>query len=1143
MSTFQNTNTFFNSLRLNSGAIWVENGEIMFSAPKKFQNKETSDFIVSNKPQIIRILQKNDISSAKKFLNQKIFRDETQLYYPLSPAQERLWFIEQYEEGTNAYHLPAIYEVDVTINKEGINYALQQVISRHEILRSTIEQDTEQGHGVQIVHDKPLLIEDVMLMDTDDYDALIKEDVNRPFDLSKEYPIRVKFYTINSSIDNSLNKILLLVNTHHIASDGWSIDIFQKELYAYYDAYIKKDTGFSLPALNIQYKDYALWQKSYLTEDTLEKQLGFWKNKLVGYQTLEFPTDYTRPSQVDYKGAYHEFEINAKISNKLRELAQDKGASLNSVMLSSINVLLSKYTGQNDIVIGTVMANRHHRQTEELIGFFANTQANRALLSASQSFSDLIQQIHEEQTQAQLHQDFPFEKLVVELGVERDASRHPVFQVMFGVQSFGNENKSSEQQKNFFKTYVSEHIYESEKFDFTIFIDDSNEALSVQISYATSLFNKNTIAKLGDHYIYLLDQLTENPNKYYSELSLLDTKEYNQIIHDWNATEKEYLKNKTIHELFEEQAFKTPDVIALAHESQMLSYKELNEKSNQLACFIRAQYKIKTNQTLKPDTLIALYLDRGLELVIGILAVLKAGGAYVPMDPTYPQERIDYLLDDSKAELILSQRHLKNNSMAQLPDDKVIYIDIKEKLYEENNSENLPENCKSSDLAYVIYTSGTTGKPKGVMVEHKAFSQFIYNFNDRLKETINLTQANVLSLTNYVFDIFGLEYALPLITGNRITLSTIDKVTEEEVLNHQIIQQTPGTIFHLADKYPDKLANAVCLVGGEALSPAIAKKIIPAFKKVINVYGPAETVIWSSSFEVKDVNKPYIGTPLFNEKMYVLDSCNNPVTVGVIGELYIGGAGLSRGYLNRAELTEERFIPNPFATQEDMANDYGRLYKTGDLVRWLPDGNLEYIGRNDDQVKIHGYRIELGEIENALAQLEGIQKACVLAKEKKTAEGSYKYLVGYYVQDNNNNEINETILLKELSKILPEYMIPSVLVAMESFPLTINGKLDKRALPDTELGALETVYVAPNTQLEKEVCEIWKELLGINQVGVTNDFFKLGGNSILAIQVSHRMSKLLESHVKVADVFKNKTIRAILETCAIEEVEGVEWAF
>jgi amino acid adenylation domain-containing protein/non-ribosomal peptide synthase protein (TIGR01720 family) len=1120
MNNFKDSTKFFNELRLHAGAIWLENDRIRFSAPKTFQNQTTDDFITSNKNQLIAILKENSILSKRDFLDRTIFSDTTRPFYPLSPAQERLWFIEQYEEGTNAYHIPTIYELDATTDKEGVKYALQQIVSRHEVLRSTIEQIDGQDHGIQIVHKEELSIEEVQLNDADDYEELIKEDINRPFSLSSEYPIRVKFYNITSSFENVVNKNIVLINMHHIVSDGWSEVIFEKQLWSYYEAYVKNDKLFSLPALEIQYKDYAVWQRSYLTGETLEKQLSFWRNKLAGYQTLEFSTDYARPDKTDYKGAAQEFKISKETSQQLRTLAKNKGFTVHSLLLSSMNILLSKYTGQDDIVIGSIIANRHYRQTEELIGFFVNTQVNRTLLNKTQSFEELIQQVYQEQVEAQLYQDLPFDKLLNELSVERSASRHPIFQVMFDVQNVVHANKNIDQPKQYFKHYRAEDVYEVEKFDLSITItDDSTDELIVYVSYATSLFKKNTIVSFIRHYQHLLKQLIDAPGKPYSQLSLLLPEEYQQIIYDWNVTENEFPKDKTIHELFEEQVSKTPDHTALVYEGQTLSYRQLNEKSNQLARHIRAQYESKAKKSLNSDTLIVVCLDRSLEMIIGILAVLKAGATYVPVDPSYPQERIDHVLDDTKADFILTQKYPEAKATAKLPAEKLIYIDLSETFYNREDSTNLPQHSKANDLAYVIYTSGTTGKPKGVLVQHAGVNNEILS----QLSMIPLTSSDKSLLTaNIIFDAAAECIYMSLFSGGQLyivnsttllDLTDISKYIERKQIS--VLNTTPSYLRSINIPLFSEHLKYIIL-GGEAYQK------IETNAKVYNTYGPTEASIVSTGCEVLSNGPIHIGKSIQNSKAYILSSENIPVPVGVIGELYLGGAGIARGYLNLPELTAERFVSNPFATVSDKAQGYTRLYRTGDLVRWLPDGNIEYIGRNDDQVKIRGYRIELGEVENALTQLEGIQQACVLAKEKTTGSSIHKYLVGYYVLD-TTADIDESSILKKLSERLPEYMVPASLVAMPSFPLTINGKLDKKALPDPEFSSSPEEYVAPTNEMEALLAGIWERVLGLDKISINSNFFRIGGDSILSIQVSSRIRQT-GIYCRVKEIFECKTI-------------------
>jgi amino acid adenylation domain-containing protein/thioester reductase-like protein len=1049
-------------------------------------------------------------------------------HYPLSYAQERLWFIEQYEQGTNAYHLPHLFEVEASADLDAIKYALQQIVARHEVLRSTIRYSDDCGHAIQEVHREPLHIEEVMLAAGDDYQALVKKDIDRRFDLDVAYPIRAKFYTIqsrDSDVQGSARRTLLLINIHHIAFDGWSMDPFWRELMAYYEAYSKGAADFGLKALEIQYKHYALWQKTGLAE-AIQTQLIYWKNKLSGYQPLALPTDFPRPGKRYYSGASLAFTIPWDTSRQLKALARRHGVSLHSVLLGSLNILLSKYTGQDDIVTGSVTANRHRRQTGQLIGFFSNTQVNRTILSPVQSFTDLIRQIHEEQAQAQMHQDLPFEKLVHELGIAGDDARHPLFQVLLEVQDFSSLDKNDDQQETFLRRLPTTHLYQVERFDLSIVLDGSRPELTGEVSYATTLFRQETIERIIDHYVHLLTQLSAAPEQPYHRHSLLSAKEYDEVINRWNATDRSYPKNKTIVDLFSEQAEKTPDNIALVFEKQWLTYKELDEKSNQLARQIRELYRRRTKKIMERDSLIALYLDRCLELVIAILAVMKAGGAYVPIDINHPQERVDLILEDTGAELVLSRSHLDHGSV-HLPKDKVIQVDLDADFYNTNDTSHLPQYGQTSHLAYVIYTSGTTGRPRGVKVEHAALSQFVCNFRDYLRDRCDIACCSVLSLTNYVFDIFGLEYALPLITGDRVTVSSIDKATEEEISFSYIIQQTPGGLMPLAAKYGSKLSGNICLVGGEALLPSVAEKLIPSFKKVFNVYGPTETVIWSTAHEVKSMDEPYIGRPLFNEQAYVLDADRRPVPVGVKGDLYIGGAGLARGYLNLPALTADRFIPNPFATAEDGAKGYTRLYRTGDIVRWLPDGNLQFFGRHDDQVKIRGYRIELGEIEHALLRVGGIRQVSVVVRERKREDGNDKFLAAYYLPDKDSS-VDQNAVRSALSRALPGYMVPSVLIQMRSWPLTANGKLDKRALPEPDFVPAPKEYIAPANDLEKSLCSIWQEVLGVEQIGTADDFFRVGGDSILSIQAANRISQR-GTDCQIKDIFEYRTIARLAE--------------
>lgn len=994
---------FFNTLRSNNGAIWIENKDIRLSTPRSLQTPETRGFILEHEKDISSILNENKIFTKQDFINKIILKNSTGKSYPLSFAQERLWFIDQYEGGSSAYHVPSLYELDSETSKPDIIQALEQIVGRHEVLRSTIEQDGNSKSGMQRVHDKPLPVEDVYLKAEEDFKSLVKSDVNRLFDLSKEYPIRIKFYTIASSPGELSPKRFLLINMHHIASDGYSMDIFQKELAAYYTASIKKDSEFNLPPLEIQYKDYAVWQRNYLNGEVLDKQLNYWKKKLTGYHTLEIPTDYIRPVELDYKGAHLEFRLGEENSRRLRTLAKNLNVTLHSVMLSAVNILLGKYTGQQDIMIGSPIANRHRRQTENLIGFFVNMQANRTLLTKTQSYTELIEHVYQDQVEAQSNQDLPFEKLVDELAVERDPSRHPLFQVTFVVQSFGNKADGTDKQSNYLKFLHTEGISETGRFDLSITIDDGAEEMVGQLNYATSLFKKETVERFIQHFTYLLNELTLAPDEPYSRITLISKQEYQEIVYDWNATSNIYPTDKTIHEMVEVRAADMPEAIAVVYEQQQLTYRELNEKSNQLASYIREEYKSRTGQELVADTLVAICLERSLEMIVGILAILKAGAAYVPIDPKYPHERVAYLLEDTDVKLILSQRSMIASDKAKLPEDKVIYIELTEAFYTKQTKVNLPRHSQPDNLAYVIYTSGTTGNPKGVMVEHKGIINLIVNKQNSLGLD---SESKVLQFSSLNFDASAWEIFSTLYVGGRLFLIS-DKMRQDGKILFNFLLDNTITFVLLPPAYLSTLPVKplpflkTLVVGGDTCSVELMKSWSPD-RRFLNAYGPTEITVCATIHEyVNGDSSRNIGKPINNAKVYVLDADHKPVPIGVVGELYVGGAGVARGYLNRTELTAERFILNPFATKYDTASGYTRLYKTGDLVKWLSNGDIEYIGRNDNQVKIRGYRIELGEIENALMQIAGIKQACVISKERKINGNSSKYLVGYYVWDNN----------------------------------------------------------------------------------------------------------------------------------------------
>ncbi|UHO38302.1 amino acid adenylation domain-containing protein [Chryseobacterium capnotolerans] len=1024
----------------------------------------------------------------------------------LSFAQERLWFIESYEGGSSAYNIPVVTRLDDSIQLSLFEKSLRTVVMRHDILRSMIHT-TENGIVYQMVTD---LIPEIKVSEVGNETELensINKCVNKIFRLDEELPVEINIFTLKG-------QAYLSIVIHHIAFDGWSTDVFLKEVASIYYALIEGKEA-ELSPVKVQYKDFALWQRNYLSGERLDHQIGYWKNKLDDFQNLELPSDFKRPAQISYEGENLYFHLNAEQGQKLRALSQKLGVSLYSLMLGGYYLMLSAYSGQDDIVVGSPIANRHHAGLEDIIGFFVNTLALREKIDPAQTISDFILQVSQSVNEAQSHQDLPFEKLVDELGVEQDTSRHPVFQIMFGLQSVDEEVKASE-EKILFHPFAGEVDYKAAKFDLTTMIDDDGENMRIMFNYAKALFKEETITRMADSYQLLLDQMMEvNPDHTpIRNLSLISEKETQQIIADWNKTYEDYPSEMTIHKLFEDQAEKNPDTIALVYNDVKLSYCELNEQSNRLANHLIHQYQ------LKPDDLVPLCLERSENMLIAILAVLKAGAAYVPMDPSYPVDRIGHILEDTQAKLVIAQESTRE----KLQHIEVISLDdvtLKATLETEVINNPVTE-VHSRNLAYVIYTSGTTGLPKGVMIEHAGVINLIISMikAHRLEE-----YQEVGCYSNYVFDAFVYEAFPVLCNGNTLWLYTNELRTSVNELNDYIKTNAIEVSFIPPVLLREIVENGTSLklifAGGESF-PALDKNIENI--TLVNEYGPTEGTVCVTLHEYKDDKNPLnIGGAIANTALYVLDAHYRPVPVGGVGELFIGGAGIARGYLNRPELTEERFMVNPFQTKDQKdRGENSRLYRTGDLVRWLPNGELEYRGRNDFQVKIRGHRIELGEIENTLLQFEGIRQTAVLARENKAG---LKYLAAYYVSELS---IDTHLLSEFVSEFLPEYMVPGAFVHLTELPLTINGKLDRRALPEPDFTAGKD-YVAAETELQSALCQIYGDVLGLDPetISIHDDFFRLGGDSIISIQLVGKIRQQLEVRLSVKEVFTARTVASL----------------
>lgn len=1057
----------------------------------------------------------------------------------LSFAQERLWFIDCYEGGSNAYNIPLVFKLLSKTNITFVEQALQAIIQRHEVLRSLIKTNDD-GVGYQQVislEPQPVTIEICHCENQAELDNAIYIHVHKVFILSQELPISIYRYQLAG--DNYMSIVI-----HHIAFDGWSIDLFINEFrhfYHYFEALSLGDTdnvaAFYLAPVEVQYKDFALWQRQYLQGDILTQQLQFWQQQLADFEPLNLPTDYVRPQQIDYSGHDVMFELDAQLSQQIRVLANELNVSVYSVLLSGFYLLLSSFSNQKDIVIGSPIAGRHYQGTENTMGFFVNTLALRKCIEPTDSLKMFILQTSQLIMQAQQHQDLPFERLVDVLSIEKDVSRHPIFQVMFGVQSFGGEAQS-ERQDNLLERYHSENAhYQAAKFDMTVILDDSKPAISGLFNYATKLYTKQTI----EHYIVIYRSILQQFTEMYQQqqpltaLSLVDNATYQKLIFDWNKTRCNYPTNVTVHQLFEMQVQRTPNNLALVYENDRLTYQELNEQANQLAHYLRENFDIQ------PDDLVALCLERCKYMLVSILAILKAGGAYVPMDPNMPEDRISYMLADTKAKVVLTT-NLSYDKVNPLVSEAQIALNLQSpqtinclKAYPKTNPAPL---AQPKNLAYVIYTSGTTGNPKGVMLEHQgAVNRIIWMHN----EYPITEQDHILQKTNYTFDVSVWELFWANWYGACIVFAHSD-LYKDNVYLAELIEAEQITVLHFVpsmlvafvetlDAQPNLVPKVQGLkylfCSGEALNLYEVKKcqaLMPTCQ-VHNLYGPTEATVDVLYYDCNNPNicQVLIGKPIANTSAYVLNELLQPVPIGGIGELFVGGDNVARGYLNNLPLSNERFIVNPFQTAEEKAQGYnGRIYKTGDLVRALADGNIEYLGRNDFQVKIRGFRIELGEIEARLTQYNEIKHSIVIAHEQ--ASGS-KYLVAYYLAE---KEIDSQLLQLHLHETLPSYMVPSAFIHLAELPITSNGKLNRRALPKPELTD-KVEYVAPENSIEAILCQVFAKILKISaeEISMQDSFFQLGGNSILAMMLNNRINDAFNIKLRLSDILSVRTIREL----------------
>jgi amino acid adenylation domain-containing protein len=1074
---------FLSYLASKNIKLWVDGEKLRYSAPPETLTEDLRQELINRKSEIRAFL----LSSSHVPAIQPAPRDKA---LPLSFAQQRLWFLDQLHPGNAAYNIFAAVRLTGALHVTALEQSISEIIRRHEALRTTFV--VEKGEPVQrISPPAPFKLSRMDLRDISDAEQeaqarqLLSEEALRPFDLAEGPLFRCALLQLGEE------EYVLQLSMHHIVSDGWSMGVLIRELQTLYGAFSRQLPS-PLPELTIQYADFAHWQRQWLQGEVLENQLLYWKQQLKGeLPVLELPLDHPRPAIQTYKGAGQSFIVPPATLSKLKTLSQQEGSTLFMTLLAVFKILLYRYTSQTDIIVGSPIANRNQAEIAELIGCFVNTLIFRTDLSNDPSFRELLGRVREAALGAYAHQDAPFEALVKALQPKRDASRPPLFQVMFAIQ---NDPPLSTMELPGLILSPVESEGGTAQFDLSVYAWETPKGLELIFVYNTDLFETATMTRMMEHFRTLLENSVANPEQRISEIPMLTAAERHHLLVEWNDTAVDYPQNVTLHQLFEEQVERTPDNVALVFENEKLTYRELNQRANQLAHHLQAL-------GVGPEAFVGVFMERSLEMVISLYGILKAGGAYVPLDPEYPADRIAFMIEDTRVPVVLTQKHLAHKLPAHSA--RVICLDSGWSTIAKESVENPLSGATPNNPAYVIYTSGSTGKPKGVINEHRGIcNQLLW-----MQEAYQLTGADrVLQKTPFSFDVSVWEFFCPLQVGARLVVAQpgghkdgaylIKVIVEQEItMIHFVPSMLPAFLQNKSVEECHSLKRVIC--SGEALPVDLQQRFFDRLDAELhNLYGPTETAVhvtyWACQKE-SDLNVVPIGRPVANTQMYILDSRLQPVPIGVPGVLYIGGVQVARGYLNRPDLTEEKFIHDPFR-QEPGA----RIYNTGDLTRFLPDGNIEYLGRIDHQVKLRGFRIELGEIEATLDRHDAIRASVVIAREDKPGD---KRLAAYFLADSAEVPTSSE-LRKYMQERLPEYMVPSFFIKLDEFPLTASGKIDRKRLPEPDgLRTLSEDFVAPATPMERMVATIWQQVLGVDHISAFDNFFDLGGHSLLSMRV------------------------------------------
>ncbi|HEX7240246.1 MAG TPA: amino acid adenylation domain-containing protein, partial [Longimicrobiaceae bacterium] len=1022
---------------------------------------------------------------------------------PLSFAQQRLWTLDQLEPGSTAYNVPLPLRLRGALDAGALRAALEELVRRHEALRTVLVR--VQGEPAQTVlpaGPRPLPWVELGGLREPAREAealrLAEEDATRPFDLARGPLLRAALVRLGAE-DHAL-----LLSLHHVVSDGWSLGVLTHELAALYGAFAAGRPS-PLPELPVQYADFAVWQRAWLSGDVLQSQIAFWRRELHGAPPLlELPTDHPRPAVAGYRGALRGFTLPAAAAEALRALARREGATLYTVLLAGFQALLGRWAGAEDVPVGTPVAGRGRLETEPLIGFFVNTLVVRADLSGDPDGRELVARARERVLAAHAHQDLPFERLVDELRVERSLAHSPLFQVMFAFES----GRAEPLRLGGVEAEPLEVGIGSEKFDLTLGMRDDGERLEGAASFRVELWEGATVERMLGHLAALLEGIARDPGRPVSAVPLLGEAERARVLEEWNDTARDYPAGVLAHDLFAEAAARAPEAVAVRWRGERTTYAELQRRAGRIAHALR-------RRGVGPESRVGVCLSRTPELVAALLGVLRAGGAYVPLDPAYPRERLGWMMEDAGVELVLTEAALAD----RLPEGgaALLVLDREEEALAAE-PERAPESgVGPENLSHVIFTSGSTGRPKGVMIRHASVAVLLHWLRETMSDE---ERASVLFSTSVNFDVSVAEVFGTLCWGGSLVL--VENALELASVGEEVAtaSMVPSAAAELLRSGGIPASVRTLNLGGEALPAPVAQGLLSlgTVERVRNLYGPTEDTTYSTCSLVPwGAEQVMVGRPVANTRALVLDAHLQPAPVGVVGELYLAGDGLARGYAGRPDLTAERFLPSPFGPAGS------RMYRVMDRVRWRPDGELEYFGRTDFQVKVRGFRIEPGEIESALLAQPGVREAVVVARGGEAGE---KQLVAYVVA---GADADPAELRARLRERLPEYMVPAALVPLDRLPLTPNGKVDRRALPDPQWGGGEEAHEAPRDATEAALRDVWSAVLGVERVGVRDDFFDLGGHSLSAIRLVARVNEAFGVALPTAALLRARTVRELAE--------------